>query len=253
MADPAGLEDVEAGPDALRPAELATMRRREQAGPPGQLERPREAQRITPALVVGQPEPDDPPACVLGGQPRERSGVQRVPGPVGGDDQGDLDPGPCSGVASGVDDQVRERRDAAEPRRESTGVDLDLEPARALGSIVLGRLEDQPPYVLLGPEHGSSDVVQPLEAEPSSLVSGRELRRPLGRQRLREAEALLGRELDDGRVPHRPGEVQVQVRLRQRLERSRGATWLAQRARRRWMRPTPSARSSSPSAYDSLR
>ena len=121
-------------------------------------------------------------------------------------------------LAHGVEDQVGEGGDPAEPGGVPARVDLDLQPAAAVGDVVLGRLAHQPAHVVLGAQHRPGDVVEPLEAEPALLVGGRQLRRPVLDQRVGQQDPVALGQLDQGRVPHRPGEVQVQVRLGQRQQ-----------------------------------
>ena len=201
------------------PAQLAAVRREQQ---PGRARRSRKAPRevggAAAALVVGEPEADHAAAGVLTGEPGQGAGVERVPGPVGGDHHGHPEPGRRRGLADRVEHQVGERGDAAEAGAVPARVDLDLQPAAAVAHVVLGGLAHQPAYVVLGAQHRPRHVVQPLEAEPALLVGRGQRRRPLLDQLVGQHDAVAGRELEQRRVPHRPREVQVQVRLRQLQE-----------------------------------
>ena len=155
------------------------------------------------------------------------------------------------GVAGGVQHQLGHRGDAAELRGVAAGVDLELQPASAVTGVVLGRLGHQPAYVVLGAQHRPRDVVEPLEAEPALLVGRRQLGRPVLHERVGQQHPVPGRELHQRPVAHRPGEVQVQVGLRQRrqvapLRRDHGPP--AAQPKSFCRRLTPSTRSSSPSA-----
>ena len=168
-------------------------------------------------LVVGQAEADDAPARVLGSQPSERAGVERVPGAVRGDDDPDADARRLLGVPGGVQEQVGEVRDAAVDGGVARGVGLQTPPAR-LGPLVLGDLHDEAAEVLFRLDDRPGRVVQPLEPEPAALVGGGQLRRPfLGERRWQAHAAQLG-QLDHGRMAHRPGQVQVKVRLGKRRQ-----------------------------------
>ena len=131
-----------------------------------------------------RPKPTTPRPAYCAGEPGERAGVQRVPGPVGRDDDGHAEPGRGRRLADRVEDQVGERGDAAEAGGVPARVDLDLQPPAAVADVVLGGLPHQPAYVVLGAQHRPGDVVEPLEAEPALLVGGRQLRRPVLDQRV---------------------------------------------------------------------
>ena len=121
----------------------------------------------------------------------------------------------ADGVPHRVQDQVGERGDPAEPARVAARVDLDLQPAAAVPGVVLGRLADQATDVVLGAQHRAGDVVEALEAEPALLVGRAQLGRPLGDQRVRQRDPVALGELEQRRVPHRAGEVEVQMCLRE--------------------------------------
>ena len=93
VAEPVGVQVVEADPDVLGAAQLAAVRREQQPGPLGDPERRREVGGAAAALVVGEAEADHPAAGVLRGQPGQGAGVERVPGAVGGDHHGHPEPG----------------------------------------------------------------------------------------------------------------------------------------------------------------
>jgi hypothetical protein len=168
-----------------------------------------------------------------------------VPGAVGRDHDRDAQPGPAGGIGHRVEDQVGERGDPAEAGRVAAGVDLDLQPDAPVGDVVLGGLEHQPADVALGPQHRAGHVVQALEPEPALLVGRGQHRRPVLDQRVGQVDAVARGELDQGRVPHRPREVEVQVRLGQASE---VPATLHPQAKSFWSRVMPSTRSSSPSA-----
>jgi hypothetical protein len=249
VADPPGAQRVEAGGHVARPAQLAAVRRRDQPGPVGDPEGRGEVLGPPPPFVVGQPEADHASAGVLRGQPGQRPGVQRVPGPVRRDDHPDADAGRPGCRRRGVEDHLDGGGQPTQPRRVRRGVHLDLQPAGALGAVVLGRLEHQPVHVARTADHRSGRVVQPLEPEPAALVGRPQLGRVgavhLG-QDVRQPDPVLGGQLAQCRRPQRPGEVQVQVGLRQRAQVPRGAQCASASS---WCRRvTPSTRSSSPRA-----
>ena len=175
-----------------------------------------------------RPKPIDAAVDVLARQPGQGARVEGVAGAVGGDDHRDADAGALGSVADRVEHQVGERGDAAEPCGVPARVDLDLQPPAAVGDVVLGGLTDQASYVVLGAEHRPRDVVEPLEPEPALLVGRGQLRWPLRHQGVGEVDAVALGELEQGAVPHRAGEVEVQVGLRKRMEvpHARHRRWL---------------------------
>ncbi len=215
MPDPVGPQRFQALPYARRAHQFATVRIGEQPGPVGDPERALEVVRPAAPLVVGQPEPDHPAPRVAAREPGQRLGVQRMARPVRCDDHTDADPGGRGGLPDRVQDQFHGRSQPAEPVRVAGRVHLDLQPARALGRLVLGGLAHQPPQVVLGPQHRTRDVVQPLEPEPAALVGRAQLRRPVLDQCGRQVHPVLVGQLRQGRMPHRTGEVQMQVGFRQ--------------------------------------
>ena len=165
-------------------------------------------------------------------------------------------------VRDRVEHQLGERGDPAEPRGVAAGVDLDLQPPAAVGGVVLGRLPHQAADVRprcaarsgrrrRAAGSGTSPSRRPRRAVAASPRRGRRGGRPVA----------LG-ELDKRPVPHRPREVQVQMRLRQRAEVAArhgvvgavalGGPTIRDRAQANSFcsRVTPSTRSSSPRAYD---
>jgi hypothetical protein len=208
-----GAEAVEALPDVVGSAQLAAVRHEQQAGPVGDPEGALEVRGAAAAFVVGEPEADDTPSGVLGGQARERTRVERVAGAVGGDHDRHAEPGAFGGVAHAVEDQVGELGDPAEPRRVAARVDLDLQPPAAVPDVVLGRLEHETAYVFGRAQHRARHVVEALEPEPALLVGGAELRRPVLDQRVGQHDAVALGQLEQRAVAHRPGEVEVEVRL----------------------------------------
>jgi hypothetical protein len=221
VPDPVRVQVVQAGPDAGRAAQLTAVRGEEQRRPGRDAERDRELGRAATPLVVAQPEPDHPAARVLRGQPGQRPRLQRVLGPVGRDDQADAHPGRGGRRVRRVQHQLHRRGETAEALPVAGRVDLDLQPAGPLGPLVLRSLAEQPAHVLRGAQHRPRDVVQPLEPEPAALVGRAQPGRPGPGQRFRQVHPVLRGQVDQGGVPHRPGEVQVQVRLGQRGDRPR--------------------------------
>ena len=73
---------------------------------------------------------------------------------------------------------------------------------------------DDPPHVGLAAHARARGVVQALEPEPAALVGGHP-QRVVVEQRVRQPDAVRRGEVGERRDPHRPGEVQVQVRLRE--------------------------------------
>ena len=174
---------------AVRPEQLAAVRDQRQPRPLRDRERRREVARPAATLVVGQAEPHDPAVDVLRGEPGQGAGVERVPGPVGGDDYRHAEAGVP--LRDSTASSTRSVNAVTPPNgRRTARVHLDLQPAPAVADVVLGGLAHQAAYVVLGAQHGPGDVVEPLEAEPALLVRGREPRRPLRDQRVRQRDAV---------------------------------------------------------------
>ncbi len=211
MAEPVGVQVVEAGPDVLGAAELAAVRGEHQPGPLGDPERRRELGRAAPALVVGEAEADHPAAGVLRREPGQGAGVERVPGPVGGDDHRDPEAGALARVACGIQHQVGERGDAVEAGGVPAGVDLDLQPPAAVAYVVLGGLEHQPAYVVLRAQHRPRHVVQALEPEPALLVGRATARAASPRPGSRAGGSRRGR---PARAAWRAASIPVKCRCR---------------------------------------
>ena len=203
------------------------MGREEQPGPFGDGERRREVRGVAATFVVAQPEADDAAAGVLRCQAGEAAGVQRMAGPVGCDDDAEADAHRLRRLPSGVEHELGELGDVAEPRGVAGRVDLELGPDGTVGGVVLERLAHEPADVVVGAYDRPGHVVQPLEPEPALLVGGDELRRPLVDEGRRKAVAVTLGELQQRRVPHRAGEVQMQVRLRKRRNRPHPAIFAA--------------------------
>ena len=216
VPEPLRAEAVQALADVLGAAQLAAVRHQQQPGALGDPERAGEVARAAAPLVVGQPEADDAATGVLPGEPGERARVERVAGAVGRDHDRDAEPGALGGVADAVEHQVGELGDPAEPGGVAAGVDLDLQPPPAVAHVVLGRLEHETAYVVGRAQHRARHVVEALEAEPALLVGRAQLRRPVLDQRVGQHDPVALGELEERRVAHRPGEVEVEVGLRQR-------------------------------------
>jgi len=216
------VQIVQTVPDARRPRQLAAVRSRQQAALPGDGEGAVEVPGESPAFVVGQPEADHAAVGVAHRETRQRTGVQGVLHPVRGHQDADTEPGVPGGALHRVQDDLQGRDQPAQPRGVRGRVDLDLQPARPVPDVLLGGLTHQPLDVLGRPQTRPRDVVQPLETEPAALVRGSELGRFTAPQCLRQMDAVLVGEVQQGRGPHRTGEVQVQMGLRQSAQVSNG-------------------------------
>ena len=221
VADPVGPEHGERVDHRRRPEQLAAVGDERESAVPGDLERRREVRQRPSPLVVREAEPDHGARAVTGipdGEAREGAGVEGVPDPAGRDDDTDPRPGRPGGLRRLVEDDLEGGGDATDVRGVRRRLDLQLEPPRALGGVVLGRLTHDPAQVGLPADAGPGQVVEPLEPEPAALVRGVQLRRPLVGERLGQGYAALLRQVGKRADPHRPGEVQVQVRLGERRD-----------------------------------
>ena len=205
-----------AGPSSSPPCGV-----RQQPAALGDAERRVEVVRPAAPLVVGQPETRRRPrpayctasrASVRASRGcRVRFAAMITPMPT---------PDASAAVARRVHHQLGERRQPAEPRAVPARVDLDLQPARPLRRLVLGRLADQPADVLLVAQHRTGDVVEPLEPEPAAFVGRAQAGRPFVDQSVGQVHVVLASQLDERRVPHRAGEVHMQMGLGQRGDRA---------------------------------
>jgi len=218
MADPVGVQLVDARSDAGCASQLTAVRHGEQAGSGRDPERGGKVGGGASPLVVRQAEPDHPAARMAGREPRGRPGVKGMPGPVRGEDHADTEAGGACRRRGRVEHQLDERGQPAKSARVSGRVDLVLQPAGALGNLVLRHLSDQPADVGFGAQHRPSAVIQPLEPEPAPLVGPAQPGRPVGPERVGQADPVRGREFDQGAPAHGPGEVQMQVRLGEQVQ-----------------------------------
>ena len=168
---------------------------------------------------LDSPKPDHGPgplARVLGGQPGQRPGVERVPHAARGHDDRHLGALLCGDGAGLVEHDLQGRGDAADERRVRRRVDLDLQPARPLGGVVLRGLAHDAAHVGLAAHAGPGGVVEALEAEPAALVGARSAaaasRSSATSGRRMPCCSARSRSVLDA---HRAGEVQVQVGLGQ--------------------------------------
>ena len=187
VPEPVGAQRVEAGAHGLRPHQLAAVRHQREPTPVGDREGRREVGGVPRRSSLDSPKPTTPWStyCTasrarirasIGCRVRLAAMITAMPRPVR-----------CRGVAHAVEDQVGERGDPAEARGVPRRVDLDLQPPSAVADVVLGRLQHQPAYVVLGAEHGPRHVVEALEAEPALLVGRRQHRRPVAPRARRAA------------------------------------------------------------------
>ena len=233
VAEAVGPQRLQGGLDRRRAEQLPGVGDQGQPGVPGDLEGAGELLGHPAPLVVAQPEAHDlagPFAGILRRQAGQRPGVEGVPDPARRHDDRHLGPSARRGGPGLVEHDLDRRGDAADEGRVGGGVDLDLEPARPLGGVVLGRLAHDAAHVRLVADTGPRGVIEALEAEPPALVAGAEPRWPRGHERVGEADAVLLGELAQRLHPHGAGEVQVQVRLGQVSHRTRHGRSLSSRA-----------------------
>jgi fucose permease len=175
VAEPGGPEVVQRRADVVRAEQFAAVRHAGQAGLRGDPKGRGELLGHPAPLVVAQPEADHlagPVAGMVGGESRQGAGVQRMPDTARRDDDRDLAGGGRARLAGGVQDDLQGGGDAADVRRVGRGVDLDLQPAGALGGVVGRGLEHDAAHVVAVPHARSGSVVEPLEPEPAALVRG---------------------------------------------------------------------------------
>ena len=199
----------------LGAAQLAAVRHEQQPGPLGDPERAARSRRSSRAARRwrgrSRPRRGRRTAPASRARVRASSGCRvrlaamttAIPSPV------------CSRrVAHRVEDQVGERGDPAEPGGVPARVDLDLQPPAAVAHVVLGGLAHQPAYVVLGAQHatGPRRRAAGTGTSPSRRPPTAAAATPRPARRAARMPVALG-ELEQRGVPHRAGEVQVQVRL----------------------------------------
>ena len=153
VAQPGGMQPVHGGDHTGRPGQLAGVRHEQQSSSLGDPEGAFEVAGRAAALVVGQAEADDAFVRVLRGEPREGPRVERVFRAVRGEDDRDPDAGGTRRRGHGVEQELGERRQAAERRRETRRVRLQFEPSGAFGPLVFRDFAHQAPQVVGGAQH----------------------------------------------------------------------------------------------------
>ena len=218
MADARGAEPLDGQQHRAGPAELARVRDPDEPGIPGDPERLLEVPGVSPGLVVGQPEAHDAPPGELACDPGVRLRVARVPRPVRGDHEAGADPVSLTRGQQRVEHHLDRGVQPAEAGGVRRRVHLELQPADARERLVLDDLGHHPPYLGLGAQQVASLVVQALELVPAPQAGGVEVDRGGLEQAVRERDPLLLGKIDKGVVTHPAGEVQVEVRLGERLQ-----------------------------------
>ena len=176
VADAVGVEVLERLHDRLGAEQLAAVRHEREAGAPRDGEGRREVGDDPAPLVVGQPEADDVPCVVtgvVGREPGERAGLERVAHPARRDDDGHPDARPPP-TPSGPR-RARSRGPGVMPPTKgaydvgSTWISSQRDPSAA--SSARGLAHDAA-HVGLAAHARPGGVVEPLEAEPAALVGG---------------------------------------------------------------------------------
>ena len=209
---------------------------------------------VTPApLVVGEPEADHAAAGVLRGQPGQGARVERVPGAVGRDHHGDArGRSPRERLAHGVEHQVGERGDPAEPRGVPARVDLDLQPAAAVA-----RRRPRPPRAPAGVRRPRCAAPTGRRRRAAGSGTSPSRRPPTAAAASRSTSAsgsrMPSRSASSSSVACRIDPVKCRCRCAFGQRRAASRPRRPARSSRRqpssfWIRPTPSTRSSSPSA-----
>ena len=219
MAEPVGVQVVEAGAGCARVRAARRRAARASARPARRSGTPARTRPCCPRRSsLESPKPTTPrPAYCAASRARVRASsgcrvrlaamTTAMPRPVR-----------SLGVAYGVEHQVGERGDAAEPGGVPARVDLDLQPPAAVATSSSAASSTSRRTSSSRAQHRPRHVVEALEAEPALLVGRRQLRRPVLDQGVGQVDPVALGQLEQRRVPHRPREVQVQVRLGQRLE-----------------------------------
>jgi hypothetical protein len=126
-----------------------------------------EVLRCPDPLVVGQTEPDDAAVGEPYGKARLRLGFPRRSGAVRRDDEPNPDTRHLLRFRSAGAEHLHRRDEVAEPGGVTARRDLQLQPTRAVGRLVLRNLAKQPLDVGLGAQHAAGQVIEPLEPRPA--------------------------------------------------------------------------------------
>ena len=198
--------------------QLPAVRYESESGAVGDAEGVLEFRGVSAAFIVREAEPEHLSRAVTSvrsGQARQRARLQRVTCAAARHDDTYPDAELSAGRAGLVHHDLQRGSDAADERGIARGVHLDLQPTRALGRVVCGRLAHDAPHVRLRAHARPRRVVESLKPEPPALADVGEHGRPGFGERTRQALSVGFCELEQRGKPHRPGEVQVQVRLGQ--------------------------------------
>ena len=213
VADAVGAQDADGLGHRVGPAQLARVRRGQQPAVARHGERLDKGARGIRPLVVGQPERDDTRLGVAHRKARRGGGTVRV-SPIRRQHPADAHARRRAGVPPGVEQQFQHRLRRAEAAVVQRRVGGHLNPARAVGDLVLGQLTYEPDEVGGRAQQLLRGAVEAVEARPAhGLVGGAG-----SGQGRRESHARAQRELGKGARPHRPREVQVEVGLRQGVQ-----------------------------------
>jgi hypothetical protein len=169
------------------------MRHEQQSSPAGNPERPLKLLRGPAPLIVRQPEPNHAPPRELRCKPGEHPRIHRMPGPVGCHNDGDPNPSRLRSDSSRIQQQLGKGGNPAVPAGVTRRIGLKLQPPGPFGKLILGDLPEKPVKIVISPQHGPGDVVQPLKPEPATLVHGGQLRRPILRERWRQRHPVRPR------------------------------------------------------------
>ncbi len=222
VPDPVGAQLVQAGPDAGRPAAAHRHAEPTAARPGSRCGRPARTRPVAPrrsSLLSPNPITPRPAYCAASrASVRASSGclvrlaAMMTPMPT---------PGRGAGLRRRVEHEFHGGGEPAEPGRVAGRVDLDFQPARAVGRLVLRGLAQQPADVGLG---GAVPTARCRTAagtgtSPAPRWPSAQPYRPVAGQRRGQLDPVLAGQLHQRRMPHRAGQVQVQVRLGERAER----------------------------------
>src|SRR5262249_43323131 len=132
VTDRVRVQVSEAASDAVGAEQLAAVGDGEQTGPFGDTEGGSEVGWPAASLVAGQPEARHAMVGVAYRQPCHGSRVERVPRPVGREYHSDADARRARGCRRGVQAQLDDRGQPAEPAGVAARIDLELQPPGAL-------------------------------------------------------------------------------------------------------------------------
>jgi hypothetical protein len=193
VQDPPSVQHPDPGAHAGRPGELAGVRRADQPGLGGKVERRLERLGRERGLISVQPERHHPGVGEVGGKPRGRDGLGHPPVPGRGDHQAKPDVQLLGGAMAFLQDQGNHVVVGAEAVAVVGRSQRRLDPHRPGQHRVLHDLADQPAQVVLAAQDLAGRGVGADEHRERSVARHRRQRDPVAVGQLGQRRRTRGR------------------------------------------------------------